>query len=630
MEDQRISQFENSKKKQVFTKNILDDLTALEQLIDENQFESDIKRIGAEQELGLVGKDWYPTMNYDKILAEVNDPHFTTELGRFNIEINLNPIEFKGSCFSKMHMQLNTLVNKARKAAKKNETHIILTGIIPTINSNHLQFKNMTPNPRYKALSDMIKGTKKEGFELNIQGIDELKAHHPNILFEACNTSFQVHYQLTPNKFVTAYNWALAIAGPVLAVCANSPILNGKRLWKETRIALFQQSIDMRNITHQKRDLEPRVTFGKKWLKKSVVELFQDNITRFNPLIAPQIIENSIESLQNNKIPKLSALNTHNSTVYMWNRVCYGISSTGKPHLRIENRYLPSGPTTLDEIANAAFWLGIMEGIPKEYENISELMNFEDARYNFYNAARIGMDSNFKWMGKSIHTKDFILNYCLKWARDGLNKRKIDKTDIETYLTVIKDRVTSGINGASWTLMNFNSLLENSSAFEANINITRSIVKQEKTSKAVHLWPMLENTAKNRHKHFHTVEQIMSTDLPTVQEDDIIQLAVNFMIWRNVRYIAVENNKHNLVGLIASRMLIRLLKEGWKEEMIVKDVMVKDIITVTPKTSTSDAVQLMTEHNIGCLPVLLKSKLVGMLSERQIVKAVHLSQKFKD
>jgi len=630
MGDQRVSTFENSKKRQAFTKNILDDIKALEQLIASNKFETETQRIGAEQELGLVGKDWYPIMNYDKVLDEVDDPHFTTELGRFNIEINLDPIEYNGSCFTEMQDQLDLLVEKAKNAANKFNTNIILTGILPTLNSSHLHFKNMTPNPRYKALNDIIRGQKNNGFELNIQGIDELKAFHPNILFEACNTSFQVHYQLTPAKFVTSYNWALAIAGPVLAISANSPLLGGKRLWNETRIALFQQSIDMRNSAHLKRDLEPRVTFGKEWLKNSVSELYQDNITRFNPLFAPEIIENSLDAIQKNKIPKLSALCMHSGTVYMWNRACYGISTNGKPHLRIENRYLPAGPTTTDEIANSVFWLGLMEGIPEKFLNVAELMDFEDARFNFYNAARTGLDSNFKWLGKSIKASTFILDYCLKWAKNGLIKRKVDKKDINKYLGIIEKRALNGVNGANWMESNFSKLLEKSTPYEASINITKNIYRLENIGQPVHKWPNITNSTISRHKHFHTVEQIMSTDIPTVFEDDILELVTNFMVWRNVRYIAVENNKHELVGLIASRILVRLVKDGWKEDLIVKDIMVKDIITVTPETSTAKAISIMAGKNIGCLPVLINKKLVGMLTEREIVNVANLTRKFYD
>lgn len=630
MGDHHVSKFEDPSERQAFTKNLLNDIKALDLLIKNDLFEKDVQRIGAEQELGIVGKDWYPAMIYDKILEEVDDSRFTTELGRFNIEINLDPVTFTGSCFSELQSQLDTLLEKAKKSAENNNTHIILTGILPTISSGHLQFKNMTPNPRYKALNDMIRGAKNAGFELNIQGMDELKTYHPNILFESANTSFQIHYQLIPDKFVSSYNWAQAIAGPVLAVSANSPLLMGKRLWKETRIALFQQSIDTRNTTHLKRDIEPRVTFGKQWLKDSVTELYQDSITRFNPLMAPKESEDSLELILQKKIPKLSALCMHGGTVYMWNRACYGISSNGKPHLRIENRYIPSGPTTLDEIANAAFWLGLMEGMPKEFENLNSIMDFEDVRYNFYNAARTGLESNFRWMGKSIPAKLFILDHCLKWAKKGLQKRKVDEKDIYTYMTIIENRVRLLTNGASWTLANFNAMLENSTPYEANINIIRSMHKHESTGKPVHEWPMLDQTPLNRHKHYHTVEQIMSTDIPTVKEDDIIQLVINFMVWRNVRYIAVENNKHELVGLVASRVLVKLLSDGWKEDLVVKDIMVKNIVTVKPSTTTAEAIKIMSLKNIGCLPVLSNKKLVGMLTEREIVQATNITRKYYD
>ena len=187
MGDQNISRITDPEKKRAYTKHLLSDIHALEKMIEGDMFESDIIRIGAEQEIGLVGSDWRPAMVYDKILKSVNDKHFTTELGRFNVEINLDPHVFKGSCFSDMHTQLDELLRKAKEAATKNGAHVLLTGIMPTLSPDHLQFKFMTPNPRYETLNDAMKGKRDANFELNIVGIDELKTSHPNILFEACN-----------------------------------------------------------------------------------------------------------------------------------------------------------------------------------------------------------------------------------------------------------------------------------------------------------------------------------------------------------------------------------------------------------------------------------------------------------
>lgn len=629
MGDQNIAIITNSEGKREFTRHLLADIQAMEKMIEQEMFEDDIQRIGAEQEVGIVGKDWLPKMVHEEILKDVDDDHFTPELGRFNVEINLDPQLFSGKCFTQMHHQLDAFLKKAKASAAKLDAKIVLAGIMPTLGKAQLKFEYMTPNPRFEALNLIMASKKKANFELNIIGIDELMTSHANILYEAFNTSFQVHYQLSPKSFVSQYNWAQAIAGPVLATVANSPLLMGKRLWAETRIALFQQSIDTRNSANLKRDIEPRVTFGSHWLENSVLELYQDSITRHPSLFAPDKLEDSLELLEQNTTPKLRALCMQSGTVYMWNRVCYGISDNEKPHLRIENRYMPSGPTTVDEIANAAFWLGLMAGMPKEYENIKEVMNFESARFNFYNAARVGMECNFEWMGQSFHARDLILEKFIPWAHEGLNKMQVDVQDINYYLSIIQHRVDAKMNGATWMVNNFNKLVHKSTPKEASVSLTRLMVEMEETGEPVHLWPAIKHSLKDGHKHFYMVEQIMTTDIPTVHADDLLELVINFMIWRNVRYIAVENSKHELVGMVASRILIRLLKDGWKDGLTVKDIMVKELITVGPQTSTQEAIGLMSDKNIGCLPVVSKNRLLGMLTEREIVNIVHLTQKFR-
>lgn len=629
MGEPKISVLSSPEEKREYTRHILDDIKAMESMLEKSMFEIDEKKIGAEQELGIVGSDWYPAMVYDKILNEVNDKRFTTELGKFNIEINLDPLRFTGKCFTKMHDQLKELVDKAKEAAAKHDSKIVLTGIMPTLGRSQLKFEFMTPNPRYETLNDVMVSERKRNFELNIIGIDELITSHPNILFEAFNTSFQVHYQVDPKKFVSQYNWAQAIAGPVLAIVANSPLLMGKRLWSETRIALFQQSVDTRNTTQVKRDVEPRVTFGTHWLQNSVLELYQDCISRHPPLFAPLKTENSLELLENNKTPRLRALCMHSGTVYMWNRACYGVSETGKPHFRIENRYIPAGPSTIDEVANAAFWLGLMAGMPKEHRKINEQMDFEVARFNFYNAARVGLEANFDWVGKTYQARDLILDKMLPWARKGLERKRVNKEDIDKYLSIIKKRTEQKINGASWMVNNYNHLLHKSTRKEASVSLTRLMVKMEGSGHPLHEWAEVKHSLKDGHKHFYMVEQIMSTDIPTAHKDDLLELVINIMIWRNQRYIVVENSKKEIVGLVASRLLVRLLKDGWKEGLTVKDIMVKDLVTIGPRASTQEAVALMAKKNIGCLPVVSKNKLLGMLTEREIVNIVHLTQKFR-
>lgn len=629
MGDPNISLFQDSKEKREFTKCLINDIKALEQMLEQDMFESDSICIGAEQELVLVGPDWMPALTYDKILADLKDDAFTTELGRFNLEINLDPFEFKGAALSKLQAQLEDKMALVKKSASKFDTKVLMTGILPTIGWEHLKFEFMTPNPRFKILDELIKGRRNGNFEVNIGGMDELVASHPSILFEACNTSFQVHLQIKAHEFVQRYNWAQAIAGPVLAAAANSPLLMGKRLWRETRIALFQQSIDMRNPNFLKRDIEARVSFGNDWLYKSVAELHQNNVTRFNTLFSGELKEKSTDVLAQGKIPELKALNLHNGTVYSWNRPCYGISASGKPHLRIENRYMSAGPTLIDEMANAALWLGLMMGMPDEFKNINEQMSFETVRFNFYKGAQLGLDAKFKWMGQTKSAKDLLLTKFIPWAYEGLQKMNIDQEDIDRLLSIVVVRVREKNNGARWTHRNFTALLAKSTRAEASVGITRALNKLEGTGDPVHLWPNLIPDLDDGHKHFYLVQQVMSSDIPSVQEDDLLELVINIMVWRNVRYVMVENHQHELVGLVASRQLVKLLREGWDEDKTVHEIMETKLITVTPETHTGEAIKLMSEHNIGCLPVVSDSRLVGLLTERNIVQATSATNKFK-
>ena len=232
-------------------------------------------------------------------------------------------------------------------------------------------------------------------FELRLVGIDELLVRHDSPLMEACNTSFQVHLQIAPQDFVRYYNYALALTAPCISLAANSPIVFSKRLWHETRIALFQQAIDTRRTLDHMRQMSPRVTLGTKWMDESVTEIFKEDIARFRTLMIADVAENSMENIRKNQVPKLKCLQLHNSTIYRWNRPCYGISDTGKPHLRIENRVFPSGPTILDEMANTAFWLGAMRGMAERYKDIRDHISFEDIRDNFGKSARYGIDGEF-------------------------------------------------------------------------------------------------------------------------------------------------------------------------------------------------------------------------------------------
>ena len=264
---------QNSTDRQTAIRWMLRDLQALEHLLAERMFETDITRIGAEQEMFLVDGSWRPSPRRWPCSADIGDGHFTTEVGAFNLELNLDPQVFTGDCLSLLEAQLDQLLAVARAVAAAGGLHVVLAGILPTIRKGDLSMENMVPNPRYLALNAALMNLRGEAYELHIKGTDELRVRQDSVMAEACNASFQVHLQVTPDEFVNLYNIAQLLAGPVLACATNSPVLFGKRLWAETRIALFEQSVDTRRPGPHIRDRSARVTFGNDWVSTSITEL---------------------------------------------------------------------------------------------------------------------------------------------------------------------------------------------------------------------------------------------------------------------------------------------------------------------------------------------------------------------
>lgn len=623
MGEQTVKLVKNKQDERQFMQQLLRDIRALEKMLEDGIIESGVKRLGAEQEFCMVTKAFRPSPIVMEFLKLVNDPHFTTEYASFTAEINLDPLDFTGDCLSTLHKAIDTFLAKARKAALKLDSYILLTGILPTLRSTDLNIANLTPLVRYELLTQALSEMRGSKFEFHISGTDELITRHDNSLFEACNNSYQLHLQVDPDEFATKYNWAQAIAGPLLATCTNSPLFLGKRLWRETRIALFQQSIDIRKSDEYLRERTARVNFGKQWIHNSITEIYQEDIARFRALLMTTQKENALKKLEENIIPNLYALKIHNGTIYRWNRACFGIGN-GKPHIRIENRLMPSGPTTIDQVANSAFWLGMMAGMPDEMVRLPEKMEFDDAKTNFLKAARQGLGAKFIWLnGKQINSEKLILHELLPMAHKGLNKMNVRKQDIDHYLGIVEERVRSGKTGSQWMLDSFSKLKKEGTKYEAIVATTAGVYHRQRTGRPVHTWDIAQmDEAGSWSNRYWRVEQIMATDLFTVQEDDLMDLVTNIMDWRRIRHVPVENKSGNLVGLITSGILVHHYATKGREDsevLTVKDVMVKDILTVTPGTKTIDALMMMKEYDIGCLPVVKNDKLVGIITEHDFV-----------
>jgi CBS domain-containing protein/gamma-glutamylcysteine synthetase len=612
-----------------FMRALLTDLRALERMLADGAFERGVSRIGAEQELFLVDKAYHPAPGAMKILQRIGDSHFTTELGLFNLEANADPQPFAGGGLRAMEKQLTELYAKVRATAAEFEMQPVLAGILPTIGKTDLHLRNMVPNPRYMTLNRVMNAARGESYDFSIKGIDELVVRHDSVMVEACNASFQVHLQLAePERFAHHYNLAQLLLAPVLAAGCNSPVLFGRRLWAETRIALFEQAVDIRTPGLHLRDSQGRVSFGSRWLQGSVVDLYKENVARFRALVGTESDEDAIETLKAGKIPELKALRLHNGTIYRWNRPCYGISENGKPHLRIELRILPAGPTIADEVANGAFWLGLMSELGATLEDVTERLDYDHARANFYAAAREGLGARITWLdGEEVLAQPLILDRLLPLAKAGLDRAGVTPADSTHYLGILEKRVRTLRTGARWMIQSLAGMKERGNSGARDTALVAAIIARQKTDRVVSEWERARlDENDSARTGVHKVSQYMTTDIFTVRPDDPIELVADLMGWERIRHVPVEDDKGRLVGLVSYRAVLRHLSDQAKHppkpgegSVPVSAIMKRDLVTVTPDTPTLMAIALMRRYRIGCLPVKQDDHIVAVLTEEDFV-----------
>lgn len=543
-----------------YMRALLTDLRALERMLETNMFERGVVRIGAEQEMFLVDEAYHPAPAALTLLERLGTKHFTTELGLFNLEINADPQLLAGKGLAAMEAQLSALYGDVQTAAEGLGLEPVITGILPTIAKADLGIENMVPNPRYLTLNRVLGELRGEPYDVSIRGLDELTVKHDSIMVESCNASFQVHIQVPePSQFAHWYNIAQLIAAPTLAISTNSPTLFGKRLWAETRIALFPQSCDIRVAGKHPRERKSRVSFGSRWTHGSVLDIFKENIARFRALVGTDGDENALVALARGRTPELKALRLHNGTIYPWNRACYGISESGKPHLRIELRCLPAGPTIPDEVASGAFWLGLLTELAATVEDLPSRLEFERAAANFDAAAREGLGARMTWLdGEEVFAQPFVLDRLLPLAEAGLARAGVDDADAKRYLGIVDTRVRTMRTGSRWILHSLAEMKDKGSPGERLNALVAATIARQKSGRVVAEWERARlDEGQAKKTTFSRVSQYMTTDLFTVEPDDPVELVAELMTWERVRYVPVEDAAGKLVGLVTSRAVLR-------------------------------------------------------------------------
>jgi hypothetical protein len=424
-------------------------LDALARMLTQSTFDFDRPMTGLEIEFNLVDRDCEPAMRNAEVLDVIADPQFVTELGKFNIEINVPPRALGDNGLSSFEESVRNALNRAEERAAGIGCHIAMVGILPTLRPEHVTLASVSENARYSLLDEQIFAARGEDLEIAIDGIERLHMISDTIMPEAACTSTQVHLQVSPDDFAPYWNAAQAIAGIQIAVGANSPYLFGKELVAESRIPLFEQTTDTRSDELKAQGVRPRVWFGERWIT-SIFDLFEENSLYFPALLPIISDEDPIAVLDAGGVPKLQELRLHNGTVYRWNRPVYDISG-GQPHLRVENRVLPAGPTVVDIMANAAFFAGLVRALASEDRPIWTQMSFQAATDNFYAGVRRGIDAEVYWprVG-TVPVTELVLRKLLPVAATGLGLWGVPEADTSRLLGIIEHRCLRAANGATW------------------------------------------------------------------------------------------------------------------------------------------------------------------------------------
>jgi gamma-glutamyl:cysteine ligase YbdK (ATP-grasp superfamily) len=475
-------------------------LDVLASMLRDQRFDVSEEQVGLEIELNLVDDAGRPSMRNAEVLAEIADPvAWSTEVGQFNLEINIPPRRLFGDALSVLEDEVRASLNAADRAAQEVGSRLVMVGILPTLAERDTHEGILSASERYKVLNEQIFAARGEDIQIEISGAEQLLTHASSITPEAACTSVQLHVQVTPDAFASYWNAAQAIAGVQVALGANSPFFFGKQLWQETRITLFEQATDTRPDELKEQGVRPRVWFGERWIT-SVFDLFEENLRYFPALLPICEDEDPIAVLAEGGCPQLAEMSLHNGTIYRWNRPVYAVVD-GTPHLRVENRVLPAGPSVVDVMANAAFYFGLVRMLAQAERPVWTQMSFAAAAENLHTAARHGIDAVLYWPGAGdVPVTELVLRRLLPLAREGLAGWGVSDVFAERLLGVIEQRCLTGQTGASWQIGTVAALSGRAvpgsapAGFpdrpEALRQMTQRYIDQMHTNTPAHTWPL--------------------------------------------------------------------------------------------------------------------------------------------
>jgi len=460
---------------QKFSAHLKEETALLKNWFDNQQFSSADLTAGYELEAWLINQTGKPAAINDDFLKRANNTLLSPELAKFNIELNVEPEQLSHNVLSTFERKLNILWQQCSDTATSLDANILGIGILPTLEDSDLTLKNISLLDRYKALNEQVlRHRNGVEIELNINGEEHIQLSHKDVMLEAAATSLQIHIQVPQAVAARYYNASIFLSAPMVAVSTNSPCLFGRRLWQETRIPVFEQAVPTGGYGGAASGPIHRVSFGSDYVCDSLYECFQENLEHF-PVLLPVHYQTTVDQVR--------YLRLHNGTIWRWNRPLIGFDEDGTPHLRIEHRVCAAAPTTIDNIANIAFYYGLVHYYATTEIPAELAIPFADAKNNFYRAAQLGLKHKTRWLGKKTDSlQKIILDKLLLEAETGLYQLGINQQDSQRYLGVIEQRVAQNKTGSQWQL-NFLNAHQNN-----RTQLTLNYLKNQMSGQPVHEW----------------------------------------------------------------------------------------------------------------------------------------------
>lgn len=423
---------------QTYQRRLKQETQLLKETYDSAAFSSKLPVGGFEIEGWLTDDMFSPVCKNEAFFQAFNDDQLASaELAKFNIELNNTPRDLKGAVFHTFEQALQNTWQKATRVANSIDAKLLMIGILPTAKQQAFCVQNMSNLHRYHVLNKHVLSLRNSHpIELDIAGKEHhLRLQHNSVMLESATTSFQIHMQVPWQQAHHYCNASSIASAPLLAAASNSPYLFGQALWMETRIPVFEQAVNTGQAN------APRVNFGNKFIEPNILTCFDENLLDYEVLLP---------ELSDQPVTRFSHLRLHNGTIWRWNRPLIGFDHDGTPHFRIEQRTLPAGPTIVDMVANAVFYYGLVESLEQQCEQGKMPCNFAQAKANFYQAARHGLDAALVWDQAEMSAQSLILDHLLPMAEQGLQHLMIDPQEITHYLTIVANRVQKKQTGADW------------------------------------------------------------------------------------------------------------------------------------------------------------------------------------